>query len=124
MGRNSERFVELARASKEKVLRTDIHQVRDRVENGEKVNLVDIREDNEWNASRIPGAVHLGKGVIERDVEDHFPELDTELVLYCGGGSRSAIAAESLMKMGYTHVVSMDGGIRGWREAGYDIEEG
>lgn len=123
MSRTSPRFVARVNTAKEHVQRTDVHDVKRRMDAGEPVTLVDIREDREWKASRIPGAVHLGKGIIERDIEDHFPDTDSELVLYCGGGSRSAIAAESLEAMGYTRVISMDGGIRGWRNEGFPVDE-
>lgn len=82
-----------------------------------------MREDNEWDKGHIPGARHLGRGVLERDVEKEFPDKQTELVLYCGGGFRSALAAESLKKMGYVNAVSMDGGWRGWTEAGLPVEK-
>ena len=85
------------------------------------LNLIDVREDNEWEAGHLPSALHLGRGVIERDIEQHFPDFDTELILYCGGGYRSALTAESLQKMGYTNVISMDGGFRGWSEAGLPV---
>ncbi|MEM1061504.1 MAG: rhodanese-like domain-containing protein, partial [Planctomycetota bacterium] len=89
---------------------------------GETFHLLDVREQSEFAAGRIPGARHLGKGVIERDIEAAVPDVDAEIVLYCGGGYRSALAAESLQKMGYTRVISMDGGFRGWKEAGLPIE--
>jgi rhodanese-related sulfurtransferase len=85
---------------------------------GEKFVLVDVREDNEWAKGHIAGAVHLGKGVIERDIEPQCPDTNTKLILYCGGGFRSVLVAENLQKMGYTKVESMDGGWRGWLEAG------
>jgi rhodanese-related sulfurtransferase len=87
------------------------------------VLLIDVREDREFEADHLPGATHLGKGIIERDIEGKYPDLQTELVLYCGGGFRSALAADSLQKMGYTNVISMDGGIRDWREKGYPLEK-
>lgn len=86
------------------------------------LHLIDVREDHEWQAGRIPGARHLGRGILERDIERTIPDLDAPIVLYCGGGYRSALAAESLQKMGYTRVVSMDGGMRGWRDAGFPVE--
>ena len=81
-----------------------------------------MREESEWARGRLPGAIHLGKGIIERDVESRFPDTAAELILYCGGGYRSALSADSLQKMGYTNVVSMDGGFRDWREAGFAVE--
>ena len=96
---------------------------RARLDRGDKFVLVDVREDREFDADHIVGAVHLGKGVIERDIEAKYPALDTPLVLYCGGGFRSALAADNLQKMGYTNVISMDGGIREWREKSYPLEK-
>lgn len=81
--------------------------------------IIDVREESEFAAGHIPGAAHMSKGVIERDIETRFPDKGAPLVLYCGGGFRSALAADQLQKMGYTNVISMDGGMRGWREAGY-----
>ena len=100
---------------------TDVATVHRRLEAGEDVGVVDVREDLEWELGHIPGAVHLGKGVIERDVERMFPNPDQELVLYCGGGYRSALAADALGRMGYTRAISMDGGIKGWIEAGFPL---
>jgi len=91
------------------------------MERNERFVLIDVREDNEFAKDHLPGAIHLGKGIIERDIEQRVPDLDTEIVLYCGGGFRSALAADNLQKMGYTNVISMDGGIRGWREKGYTL---
>ena len=88
---------------------------------GEKFLLIDVREDNEYAKDHLPGAIHLGKGIIERDIEERVPDLNTPMVLYCGGGFRSALAADNLQKMGYTQVISMDGGIRGWREKGFPL---
>jgi rhodanese-related sulfurtransferase len=94
------------------------------MDRGDKFVLVDVREESEYAKDHLPGALHLGKGVIERDIEARVPELNTELVLYCGGGFRSALAADNLQKMGYTNVISMDGGIRDWREKGYPLTKG
>ena len=88
------------------------------VARGESLELIDVREDREWAEGHAEGAVHIGKGVIERDIEGHYPDKDTLLVLYCGGGYRSALAADALRAMGYTRVISMDGGWRGWKAAG------
>jgi len=95
--------------------------VKRRLDGGEKFLLVDVREDNEWAKGHLPGAVHLGKGVIERDIEQRVPDTGAKLILYCGGGFRSALAAENLQKMGYTGVESMDGGWKGWLDAGLPI---
>ena len=89
---------------------------------GEKFHLVDVREDSEWAKGHLPNAIHLGKGVIERDIETKVPDKNAELVLYCGGGFRSALAADNLQKMGYKNVLSMDGGWRGWTESGYPTQ--
>ena len=115
-------FLKLVNAAKTKIRETDIHTVQTRMKQGEKFHLVDTREDSEWAAGHIVGAVHIGKGVIERDIEEEIPAKDAEIILYCGGGFRSALAAEALQQMGYTRVISMDGGFRAWKEAGYPIE--
>ena len=120
---HSPRFLQLAEAAKKRVREVTIDEVKQRVESSEKFNLVDVREESEWAAGHLPGAIHLGRGIIERDIEKRFPDTGTELVLYCGGGFRSALVAESLGKMGYTNVKSMDGGFRGWRERRYPITE-
>jgi rhodanese-related sulfurtransferase len=91
------------------------------MDRGDKFVLVDVREESEFAKDHLPGAIHLGKGVIERDIEARVPELNTEMILYCGGGFRSALAADNLQMMGYTNVISMDGGIRDWREKGYPL---
>ncbi len=117
-------FLALVADAKSRVREIDIAEFRRRVERGERWVLVDIREDHEWERGRIPGAIHIGRGILERDVEARFPEKDAPLVLQCGGGFRSALAAESLQRMGYTNVVSLDGGFRGWLEAGLQIEAG
>jgi rhodanese-related sulfurtransferase len=101
--------------------KTRIHEVgveviKTRLERDEKFLLVDVREESEYARDHLPGAIHLGKGIIERDIETRVPDPDTPIVLYCGGGFRSALAADNLQKMGYTHVVSMDGGYREWSE--------
>lgn len=88
---------------------------------GEKLTLIDVREESEYAKDHLPGAVQLGKGILERDIEEKYPETGTELILYCGGGFRSALAADALQKMGYTNIISMDGGIRIWREKGYPL---
>jgi len=103
------------------VLRDD--DVKKKLDRGEKFHLVDVREDSEWAAGHLPQAEHIGKGVIERDIETKIPDTKAEIVLYCGGGFRSAMAADNLQKMGYTNVISMDGGFRGWKDAGLPIEK-
>jgi rhodanese-related sulfurtransferase len=100
-----------------------VHDVQPRLAAGESLNIIDVREESEFARGHLPGATHLSKGVIERDIEAKFPNPTAELVLYCGGGFRSALAADNLQKMGYQNVLSMDGGWTGWKEAGYPIED-
>jgi len=100
-----------------------VADVRAKLDRGEPFHLVDVREQSEWAGGRLPRAVHFGKGVIERDIEQAISDTGAEIVLYCGGGFRSALAAEAIQKMGYTNVYSMDGGFRGWREAGLPVEQ-
>lgn len=116
--KHSEGFLRLVNESRSRIRETNVAEVRRRLDAGEKFALVDVREESEWARGHLPDAVYLGKGIIERDVEMRFPDKDAELVLYCGGGFRSALAAENLQKMGYKKVSSMDGGWRGWLEAG------
>ena len=115
-------FLALVEAAKASIQEYTVEDIQRRQEAGESFVLVDVREDSEWERGHIVGAVHLGKGIIERDIEKTYPDLNTELVLYCGGGFRSALAAEALQKMGYTKVSSMDGGWRGWTTANYPTE--
>jgi rhodanese-related sulfurtransferase len=117
------KFLAIVDDAKKRVKECTIDDVKKRLDRGEKFVLVDVREDSEWAADHLPGAIHLGKGVIERDVEKTVPDTNTEMVLYCGGGFRSALAADNLQKMGYKNVISMDGGVRGWRERGYPMEK-
>ncbi len=121
---HSPRFLKIAEDARSRIRETDIHEIKRRLDQGDALNLVDVREESEWAAGHLPGARHLGKGIIERDIEVAIPQIDTEIVLYCGGGYRSAMAADNLQKMGYANVISMDGGWRGWTEAGYPVEEG
>lgn len=116
-------FLALINDARKRVREFTIEEYRERLARGERWVLVDVREDREWDASRIPGAVHLSKGIIERDIEAQFPDKSEPLVLQCGGGFRSVLVAENLQKMGYRNVVSLDGGIRGWRERGLPVEE-
>jgi rhodanese-related sulfurtransferase len=118
------RFLRIVDDAKTRVRETNVGEVKARMDRGEKFLLVDVREESEFAKDHLPGAIHLGKGIIERDIESRVPEVNTELVLYCGGGFRSALAADNLQKMGYTNVISIDGGIRDWREKGYPMESG
>lgn len=115
-------FLKLVQDAKKQIRELTVADVAGKLERGEKFHLVDTREDAEWAAGRAKGAIHLGKGVIERDIETEIPDKGAEIVLYCGGGFRSALAAEAIQKMGYTNVWSMDGGIKGWRAAGLPEE--
>jgi rhodanese-related sulfurtransferase len=115
------RFLKIVDDAKTRVRETDVDAVKARMDRGEKFLMIDVREDNEFAKDHLPGAIHLGRGIIERDIEVRVPELNTEMILYCGGGFRSALAADNLQKMGYTNVISMDGGIRDWREKGFPL---
>ncbi len=115
------RFLAIVADAKKRIRETTVDAVKARLDAGEKFVLVDVREESEFAKDHLPGALHLGKGILERDVEQRVPDLGAPLVLYCGGGFRSALAADNLQKMGYTNVVSMDGGIREWREKGYPL---
>ncbi|VTS05703.1 rhodanese-like domain-containing protein [Tuwongella immobilis] len=122
MGKHhSPRFLAIVQDARSRVKECTVDDVLARQQAGESFVLIDVREESEFAADHLPGAVHLGKGILERDVEIKFPESDTPMVLYCGGGFRSALAADNLQKMGYTNVISMDGGIREWRERGLPL---
>jgi rhodanese-related sulfurtransferase len=118
------RFLKIVDDAKTRVRETNVDEVKKRMDRGDKFILIDVREESEYAKDHLPGAIHLGKGVIERDIEARVPELNAEMILYCGGGFRSALAADNVQKMGYTNVISMDGGIRGWREKGYPLTTG
>jgi len=120
---HSSQFLKLVQEAKKNIKETNVPDVKRRADAGEKFILVDVREDNEWAKGHLPGAVHLGKGIIERDIEQTVPDTGTKLVLYCGGGFRSALVAENLQKMGYTNVESMDGGWKGWLDAGLPTQK-
>jgi rhodanese-related sulfurtransferase len=120
--KHSEGFLNIVNDAKSRVQETNVDEVKKRLDRGDKFTLVDVREDNEWGKGHLPGAVHLSKGIIERDIEAAVPDKNAEIVLYCGGGFRSALAADNLQKMGYKKVISMDGGWRGWNEAKYPTE--
>ena len=118
------RFLKIVDDAKTRVRETNVPEVKKRMDRGDKFLILDVREESEYAKDHLPGAVHMGKGVIERDIEMRVPDLNTEMILYCGGGFRSALAADNLQKMGYTNVISMDGGIREWREKGYPLVQG
>jgi rhodanese-related sulfurtransferase len=117
-------FLKLVNDAKARVKELTVDQVKAKRDRGERFTLIDVREDHEWAKDHLPGAIHLSKGIIERDIETKLPDPKTEIVLYCGGGFRSALAADNLQKMGYANVFSMDGGIRGWREKGLPLASG
>jgi rhodanese-related sulfurtransferase len=118
---HSPRFLKLVQETRAQVCETTVDEIKARLDRGDRFHLIDVREESEYARDHLPGAVHLGKGILERDIEERFPDTSAALVLYCGGGYRSALAADNLQKMGYTNVLSMDGGIRGWREKGYPL---
>lgn len=118
---HSSRFLQIVDRARGQVRECTVQDVVERRTKGDGFILLDVREESEFARGHIPGALHLGKGVIERDVEQRFADTSTELILYCGGGYRSALAALNLQLMGYTNVISMDGGFRGWREANQPV---
>jgi len=121
--KHSTGFLQIVNTAKKKIRETTVDDVVKKLQEGEKFTFVDVREDKEWAEGRAKGAIHLGKGVIERDVENVIPDKNEPIILYCGGGFRSALAADALQQMGYTNVISMDGGIRVWREKGLPEEK-
>jgi len=121
---HSPRFLAIVDDAKKRIRETTVDDIKRKLDANENFLLIDVREDNEWEKDHLPRAIHLGKGVIERDIEKRVPDLNAPIVVYCGGGFRSALAADNLGKMGYTNVISMDGGIRGWREKGYPLTRG
>jgi len=121
---HSPRFLRIVNDARKRIQEVTIDDVKRKLDRDEKFLLVDVREESEYAKDHLPGAIHLGKGIIERDVEERVPDLHTPMVLYCGGGFRSALAADNLQKMGYTQALSMDGGVRGWREKGFPMTKG
>lgn len=117
-------FLKIVEEARQRIRECTIGDVKMKLDRGERFHFIDVREDNEFAVDHAKGALHLGRGILERDIETVIPDKQAEIVLYCGGGYRSALAAENLLKMGYANIASMDGGIRAWREAGYPIEKG
>ena len=117
-------FLKIVEAARRNIRECTIEDVKARLDRDERFEFVDVREDNEYAADHARGARHIGRGILERDIETAIPDKAAEIVLYCGGGYRSALAADSLRQMGYTNVRSMIGGIKAWREAGYPLEPG
>ena len=123
MAKHTPRFLAIVNDAKTRIRECTIQDVKAKLDRGDKFHLVDVREESEWAAGHLPKAEHLGKGIIERDIETQIPDTAAEIILYCGGGFRSAMSADNLQKMGYTNVISMDGGWRGWTEAKLPIEK-
>ncbi|HUG69868.1 MAG TPA: rhodanese-like domain-containing protein [Pirellulaceae bacterium] len=121
MAKHTPGFLALVTDAKTRIHECKVHDVKRWLDASESFHLIDVREESEWSRGHLPSAEHLGKGIIERDVETRFPNTSAKLVLYCGGGYRSALAADNLQKMGYTNVISMDGGFSGWKDAGFEI---
>lgn len=124
MADHTPRFLGIVNEAKGRINEVTIKDVKSKLDRGIVFHLVDVREESEWSKGHLPRAIHLGKGVIERDVEGTISDTGAEIVLYCGGGFRSALAADNLQQMGYTNVSSMDGGFRGWQEKGFPVESG
>jgi rhodanese-related sulfurtransferase len=120
---HGEKFLRIVDDAKTRIREISMAEVKRKLEAGERFHLVDVREESEWAKGRLPGARHLGKGILERDVEKSIPDTEAEIVLYCGGGFRSALSADNLQRMGYTQVWSMDGGWRGWVDSGLPTEK-
>jgi rhodanese-related sulfurtransferase len=122
--KHSEGFLKLVNDAKSRIREVTVAETLERMKANAGVQLIDVREDNEWQLGRAAGSIHLAKGIIERDIEAEVPDKVTELILYCGGGFRSALAADVLQQMGYTNVYSMAGGWKAWRESGVPVDEG
>ncbi|HKP38469.1 MAG TPA: rhodanese-like domain-containing protein [Pyrinomonadaceae bacterium] len=120
--KHSEGFLKIVNDAKTRIKEVTVAETRDRLTSNADAKLIDVREDNEWEAAHAAGAIHLGKGIIERDIEATAPDKSAELILYCGGGYRSALAADVLQQMGYTNVWSMAGGWKAWKESGAPVE--
>lgn len=114
-------FLALIEEYRPLVKETDVKTIASKLKKKENFILIDVREDHEWQQGHLPSAIHMGRGIIERDIEKTIPNKDAEIVLYCGGGFRSVLSAYNLQKMGYTNVISMDGGVRGWLELGHQL---
>lgn len=119
---HSPRFLAIVNEARKKINECTVADVHEMLENNEQFLLIDVREESEYAKGHLPGAIHLGKGILERDLEKLVPDTTSRIVLYCGGGFRSALAADAAQRMGYTSVISMDGGWSGWNEAGFAIE--
>ena len=120
--KHTEGFLKIVGDARSRVHEVSVEEARRRLSENTSARLIDVREDNEWEAGHAAGAEHMGRGIIERDIENRHPDHDTELILYCGGGYRSALACDNLQRMGYTNVYSMAGGWKAWKEAGAPVE--
>lgn len=123
MKQHSPQFLALVTDAKKRIKEITPDMLNEKIKHREVFRLIDVREDNEWPSGHIPSAIHIGKGVIERDIEKEVPELHTPIVVYCSGGFRCALVADSLQKMGYEHVYSLSTGSQGWLDAGYSLEK-
>jgi len=121
--KHSQGFLDLVNDAKSRIREVTVAETQQRIRENKDVKLIDVREDNEWDKAHAAGAIHLGKGIIERDIETTVPDKNIELILYCGGGYRSALAADALQRMGYTNAFSMAGGWKAWKDSGGQIEE-
>jgi rhodanese-related sulfurtransferase len=121
LAQHTPRFLAIVNKAKKQVREISVDEVKERLDREDEFLLIDVREESEFAKDHLPGAIHLGKGIIERDIETRVPDTNREMILYCGGGFRSALAAHNLQKMGYMNVLSMDGGIREWREKGLPL---
>lgn len=117
-------FLKIVERAKRQIEECTVAQAKARLDRDAAIHFLDVREDHEFAKDHVKGATHIGRGILERDIESLIPDKQAAIILYCGGGYRSALAAESLQQMGYRHVVSMEGGIRAWREAGFPMEQG
>jgi len=120
--KHSEGFLKIVNDAKSRIKEVTVAETRERLSDNPATKLIDVREDNEWDAAHAAGSIHLGKGIIERDIETTVPDKSAELILYCGGGYRSALAADVLQNMGYTNVFSMAGGWKAWKDSGAPVE--
>lgn len=123
MKQHSPGFLALVTESKKRISEITPRDLKQKLDHKERFYLIDVREDNEWPTGHIPTAIHLGKGIIERDIEKKIPDLNAPIVTYCSGGFRCALVADTLQKMGYKHVFSLESGLQGWNDAGYDLEK-
>ncbi|MDF0643893.1 MAG: rhodanese-like domain-containing protein [Nitrospira sp.] len=119
--KHNESFLRLVESARRRVKECTVAEAKGRLDRGEVAHFIDVREDNEFRQTHAKGARHLGKGIIERDIESVVPDKGASIILYCGGGFRSILAADALAQMGYSNVISMDGGIKAWKEAGYPM---